>query len=61
MNGSFFTLVVHRFGERISRQDYSSFEKAIEAFAFACGNSDNDVYLNNHIGTHVKIRKALLS
>jgi len=53
-----FEVVVHKNNKKVSRKDYNSRKEAESAFETASKDLKNDVYLNDEIGKHIKIRKA---
>jgi hypothetical protein len=53
-----FEVIVHKNGKKVSGKDYPNRESANSAFEKASKDLENDVYLNDNIGRHIKIRKA---
>jgi hypothetical protein len=53
-----FEVIVHKNGKRVSGKDYPNRESADSAFEKASKDLENDVYLNDNIGRHLKTRKG---
>jgi hypothetical protein len=53
-----FEVIVHKNGKKVSGKDYPSREAANSAFEKASKDLENDVYLNDNIGRHLKTRKG---